>query len=361
VRSWPTTASARYAPGSAGKNSQAKGPRSAAPLGSTGTKNRGTPDTLYVDELIGPDTVNTLPPATLEAFLDHGKAAPTLRRGVREARQVFDGIEKLGIRLDGITDTLQREGVLAFETSFDALMASIRSKRDEIRAGWKPESTQAGSFREQMEEALAGSARIASWTGSGRRTTPSGSPTEGDLEPPRLAHERFRHGGAPRRDRGLREGRPVRRFTQVLLLGMGGSSLAPEVFAKTFGSEPGWPTLAVSTAPTRQRCCVLPLSSTRKEPSSSSRRNRGRPSRSIHSSSSFTGGPARGLAGRRPADTSRPSPTPDRNSRGLHASSVRQVFLNDPDIGGRFSALSFFGMVPAALIGFDVRKLLERA
>src|SRR5690606_35410299 len=123
--------------------------------GSTGTKNPRYPDTLYVDELIGPDTVNTLPPGTLQAFLDHGKVASTLPGDAREARRAIDGIESLGIGMDAIAEELQREGVRAFESSFDALMGSIRSKREEIRAGWKPESTEAGSLRERIDEALA--------------------------------------------------------------------------------------------------------------------------------------------------------------------------------------------------------------
>ncbi|MFO7707660.1 MAG: transaldolase [Desulfobacterales bacterium] len=95
---------------------------------STSTKNPAYPDTLYVDELIGPDTVNTIPPETLRAFLDHGRAAPTLTRDLDTARRQIAQLPELGIDLDRVTRRLQEEGVAAFVKPFQALMASIESK-----------------------------------------------------------------------------------------------------------------------------------------------------------------------------------------------------------------------------------------
>ncbi|HTZ41182.1 MAG TPA: transaldolase, partial [Syntrophales bacterium] len=214
--------------------------------GSTGTKNPHYPDTLYVDELIGPDTVNTLPPATLQAFLDHGKPALSIRRGVKEAKQVFPRLERLGIGMDGITQELQRDGVLAFETSFDALMASIRSKRDEIRKGWRPESTEAATFGDHMDEALAAlrSDRIMDRIWAKDHTVWKPDPRE---IANRLGWLTSASDMMERLDEIEAFAKGVRSdgFTHVLLLGMGGSSLAPEVFAKTFGSQAGWPSLAV--------------------------------------------------------------------------------------------------------------------
>jgi len=331
--------------------------------GSTGTKNPRYPDTLYVDELIGPDTVNTLPPATLEAFLDHGKVAPTLRRGVREASQVFERIEKLGIRLGGVTEELQREGVLAFETSFDALMASIRSKRDEIRAGWKPESTEAGSLREQMEEALAGIRKDRIMDRIWAKDHTVWKPGPGEIAN-RLGWLTSASDMAERLDEIEAFAKGVRSagFTQVLLLGMGGSSLAPEVFAKTFGSEPGWPTLAVldSTDPATVLRLATQLDPERTLFIVSSKSGT---TVEIHSFFKFFYGWACERLGREKAGGHFAAITdPGSKLEGLAREfGFRQVFLNDPDIGGRFSALSFFGLVPAALIGFDVRKLLERA
>jgi len=331
--------------------------------GSTGTKNPRYPDTLYVDELIGPDTVNTLPPATLQAFLDHGKVASTLRKGIKEAKQIFSTLDGLGIRMSEITEELQREGVLSFETSFDALMASIRSKRDEIRAGWKPESTEAGTYREKIDEALAGlrDEHIMDRIWAKDHTVWKPDPKE---IANRLGWLTSASDMIERLDEIEAFAKGVRSsgITQVLLLGMGGSSLAPEVFAKTFGSEPGWPTLSVldSTDPS----AVL--------------RHAGMldPARTLFIVSSKSGTTVEILsffkffyswaverlggekAGGHFAAITDPGSQLEQLARKYR---FRQVFLNDPDIGGRFSALSCFGLVPAALIGFDVKKLLERA
>jgi len=99
---------------------------------STGTKNPAYPDTLYVDELIGPDTVNTLPPATLDSFLDHGRVAATLARGVDDARRHIARLAELGIDLNAITQQLQDDGVAAFAEPFDALMQSIAAKKETL-------------------------------------------------------------------------------------------------------------------------------------------------------------------------------------------------------------------------------------
>ena len=95
---------------------------------STSTKNEAYPDTLYVDELIGPDTVNTLPNATLEAFLAHGTAARTLDVGLDEARQAMDGLADVGVDMDDVTEQLENEGVASFEKSFDELLTALEMK-----------------------------------------------------------------------------------------------------------------------------------------------------------------------------------------------------------------------------------------
>ena len=95
---------------------------------STSTKNPAYNDVLYVDELIGPDTVNTLPPATLEAFRDHGKVARTIDTDMDDAESTFAGLTELGIDLDAITEKLQRDGVAAFAKSFEDLLGALRNK-----------------------------------------------------------------------------------------------------------------------------------------------------------------------------------------------------------------------------------------
>ena len=96
---------------------------------STGTKNKAYPDTLYIDELIGPDTVNTMPPATMDAFRDHGKVRDSLTEDVAGARKVFDGVQMNGIDIAPIIDHLVNDGVKLFETAFDTLLGAVKSKR----------------------------------------------------------------------------------------------------------------------------------------------------------------------------------------------------------------------------------------
>lgn len=95
---------------------------------STGTKNPDYPDTLYVDTLIGPDTVNTMPPKTLDAYRLRGTAAITLTEDVDAARQVLAAAERLGLDLNGVTQRLVEEGVASFSASFDDLLGSIQAK-----------------------------------------------------------------------------------------------------------------------------------------------------------------------------------------------------------------------------------------
>lgn len=99
---------------------------------STGTKNPEYPDTLYVDSLIGEHTVNTLPPATLNAFLDHGEVALTLAKGLDEAQAQVGRLEVLGIDLAAVTKKLEEDGVGSFAKSFESLMSSITKKRAEV-------------------------------------------------------------------------------------------------------------------------------------------------------------------------------------------------------------------------------------
>ena len=101
---------------------------------STSTKNPAYRDVLYVEELIGPATVNTMPDETIEAFQDHGEVAPTLEQGIEEAKQVFAEVERAGVDYADVTDTLEREGVEKFSDSFAELLDGIRAKAGELAA-----------------------------------------------------------------------------------------------------------------------------------------------------------------------------------------------------------------------------------
>jgi transaldolase len=110
---------------------KAKGARVQRPLwASTGTKNPKYRDVVYVEELIGPDTVNTVPPQTLAAFLDHGKVRPgSLEENVAEAEQVLAALEALGISMNAVTGELEQEGVKSFSDAFAALLAAVEARR----------------------------------------------------------------------------------------------------------------------------------------------------------------------------------------------------------------------------------------
>jgi transaldolase len=101
---------------------------------STSTKNPEYRDVLYVEELIGPETVNTMPLETIGAFQDHGRVADTLEQGLDEAHALLDALKRVGVDYDDVTDTLEREGVQKFSDSFDELLEGIRAKRAELVA-----------------------------------------------------------------------------------------------------------------------------------------------------------------------------------------------------------------------------------
>jgi len=100
---------------------------------STGVKDPTYSDVLYVENLIGPNTIDTMPPATIDAFRDHGKVAPTLQADLQEARRVLSEAERLGLDLDGVTDQLVIDGVKLFAKSFDELMTVLAAKRLQLR------------------------------------------------------------------------------------------------------------------------------------------------------------------------------------------------------------------------------------
>ena len=99
---------------------------------STSTKNPDYRDVMYVEELIGPETVNTMPLETIEAFQDHGVVADTLAQGVEEAKQLLEDLASAGVDYDDVTDTLEREGVQKFSDSFAELLEGISAKRGEL-------------------------------------------------------------------------------------------------------------------------------------------------------------------------------------------------------------------------------------
>ena len=331
--------------------------------GSTATKNASYPDTLYVDSLIGPDTVNTVPPATLQAFLDHGRAVSTMEDGLAEARNNLARLSSLGIDLDAITQQLQEDGVDAFAKSFENLMTSINEKRKQLTTGWQDASFSVGQLQDLVDKALVEMRdnRVMSRIWTHDHTVWKPEPAEitnrlGWLHTPEMM------GDSIQRLEELADAVRADKYTHALLLGMGGSSLAPEVFRKTFGVKEGYLDLAVldSTNPG----AVLAHAEQRD------------PQRTLLIVSTKSGTTVETLSffkffynwvrdslGEKGAGdhfiaiTDPGTPLVDLAERY----DFRNTFLNDPNIGGRYSALSYFGLVPAALMGTDIRTLLDRA
>ena len=342
-----------------------KGARVQRPLwASTSTKNPEYSDVMYVETLIGPDTVNTMPDATLTAFLEHGTARHSIEDDVHEARETLRSLESAGISMDAVTTQLMHDGVKAFADSFDELIENISAKRERLLiASAAPAGVSLGKARATADEAVAslqGSDAIARiW--SKDHTLWSDDPTE-------IAD---RLGWLDMASSMLRQVDDLTAFADevrhdgiehVVLLGMGGSSLGPEVLGQCFGGRDGFPELIVldSTLPSRIRTVAKTID----------------PARTLFLVSSKSGSTIepnmlykffRRLVEDAvdPADagnsfvavTDRGTPLDDLAKRD----GFRRTFRNPPDVGGRYSVLSYFGLVPAALIGLDLRSLLKGA
>ncbi len=342
----------------------ARGARVQRPLwASTGTKNPMYSDTLYVDSLVGRDTVNTLPPATLQAFIDHGAAAPTIEADLDVARKFVERLPEAGVDLDAVTKKLLDEGVAAFAGSFDSLIDSITEKRERLQTGRRQFSATLDSYQTLVDRAMAEvrDKRILSRIWAHDHTVWKPEPKEisnrlGWLNMPEIMKE------CAYRMHALTEAVRNDDYTHAVLLGMGGSSLAPEVFRKTFGVKNGYVDLAVldSTDPG----AVL------------AHAERLHPARTLLIVSTKSGGTVETLsffkffynwvaealgadqAGRHFIAVTDPG-SALADLAGQYK--FRATFLNDPTIGGRYSALSYFGLVPAALVGVDIETLLDRA
>jgi transaldolase/glucose-6-phosphate isomerase len=340
-----------------------RGARVQRPLwASTGTKNPAYSDVMYVENLIGPDTVNTLPPATLNAFLAHGRVRPTLEEGLEEAEDVLKKLTRLGIDLKSITEKLQADGAKSFSDSYESLLGTLAEKRQAVLAGEADRQVlNLGEYQSRVD------ARLKAWqeTNFARRlwekdhTLWTDNPEEitnrmGWLFLPENMHEELEglvSFAEEVRGDGIRH---------VVLLGMGGSSLAPEVYQETFGNALGYPELIVldSTHPEAIKAVEEKVNLDRTLFLVASKSGTTLETLSFfryfwQKLQGITDSPGRHFVAITDPGTSLEEMA---NERGF-----RRVFLATPDLGGRYSALTAFGLVPAALIGMDIHKLLDRA
>ncbi len=329
---------------------------------STGTKNPAYSDTLYLDGLIGADTVNTVPPSTLALFQDHGVVALTLPKGLNEARDQLARLAAVGIDLEAVTADLQRVGVASFSKAFAALLESVVAKRAALGEGAQRLERRFGPHAEAVERALERlkDQEIMRRIWALDHTVWSDDPTEignrlGWLTGPEVMAENIER-LREFRDRAVKDG-----FDAVVLMGMGGSSLAPEGFGTMFGGGEGTLQLTVidSTDPDMivERTRDLDLDKT------------------LFIVATKSGGTTETLSAFKyfynrliAHGTEQPGvqfvAVTDPGSKLEELAQrfgFRATFLNDPNIGGRYSALSFFGMVPGILVGVDVATLVDRA
>ncbi|MEW6643958.1 MAG: bifunctional transaldolase/phosoglucose isomerase [Pseudomonadota bacterium] len=327
---------------------------------STGTKNKAYSDVLYVEELIGQDTVNTVPPATLDAFRDHGKLRDSLEENVPEAERVLAELARAGISLEAITDRLVEEGVTLFAEAFDKLLGAVAHKRATLlAAGIDGQSIRLAPDVETPFKALAdewrASGRIRSlwardaavWTGQdeGQWLGWLDAVARGQAE---LAHYQ-----------AFAQWVKQQGFTDAVVLGMGGSSLGPDVIATTFGHAAGFPRLTIldSTDPAqiRRTEAAIKLSTTLFIVSSKSG---GTTEPNALMDYFFARvGEARGdKAGQHFVAVTDPGSSLEKTAT---ARGFARIFHGDPSIGGRYSVLSPFGLGPAAAAGLDLGRFLD--
>jgi len=330
---------------------------------STSTKDPSYSDVLYVEELIGPDTVDTIPPATFDAFRDHGHAKPSLEADLDAAQDTMDTLESVGISMKKVTDDLVTQAVKLFAEPFDKMLNAVDAKckfvsQAEVDAQTYTLGSEIGpALQEAIEDwKMTGKvrrlwARDASlWTGTDEANWMGWLGITED----QLAHKQHLEDvAADIKAAG---------FTHALLLGMGGSSLCPEVLRMTFGKIGGYPDLHVldSTDPAQAKAAetaidiantifiVSSKSGSTLEPNIFKQYFFERVKQVVGADK----------AGSRFIAITDPGSKFEQVAQADH---FRHIFHGVPSIGGRYSALSDFGMVPAAVMGMDAPRFLDRA
>jgi transaldolase/glucose-6-phosphate isomerase len=325
---------------------------------STSTKNPKYRDVVYVEELIGSGTVDTVPPATFDAFRDHGKPRAGLDEGLEEAHDAMTTLAELGIDFDAVTAALLDDGLRLFAEAFDDLLAAVAATpkaADRVRVSLPPPlqaeldaTIEEWAANENVRRLWSRDATL--WTGADE------ADWLGWLD---IAEDQLGHGETLRR---IADDVRAAGFSHALLLGMGGSSLFPELLALTFGRQEGFPELHVldSTDPAQVRAAEakVDLANTLFVVSSKS----GSTLEPNILKQHFFERVAE-LVGREEAGKSFVAVTdPGSKVEAIaEADGFRHVAHGVPSIGGRYSALSNFGMVPAAAMGLDAHELLDRA
>jgi transaldolase / glucose-6-phosphate isomerase len=329
---------------------------------STSTKNPAYRDVLYVEELIGPDTVNTIPPATIDAFRDHGHARQSLTEDVESAKETMETLAKVGISIDAITSKLTEDGVRLFEEAFDKLLQAVeKSSKSQTtpkvnRQSYKLPDTLTASVKQHIDDWRAGGKVRRLWQRDASLWT--GTDEANWLGWLSITEEEI---GQEQKLRSVAEEIKKEGFRDVLVLGMGGSSLCPEVLALTFGPISGYPKSYVldSTDPAQVKAfeqkvdlartlfVVSSKSGSTLEPNIFKQYFFERVKQTVGAEK----------AGSHFIAITDPG---SKLQQVAEADRFRHIFHGVPSIGGRYSALSNFGLVPASLMGIDPTKFLDR-
>ncbi|MCB0194425.1 MAG: bifunctional transaldolase/phosoglucose isomerase [Anaerolineae bacterium] len=346
-----------------------KGARVQRPLwASTSTKNPAYRDILYAEELVGPDTVDTMPPVTLEGLKDHGEIRASLEEELDDAPALLEKLQRFNVSYDDATQKLQDDGVIAFANSFVDLLKTLEDKREAIVSRQvSPMTAALNGYQETVD------IRLRSWDAAkvaNRMWDIDGTVWVPDPEQAAQTNDLTnRLGWLNLPAEMMAEVDTLTEFAseitaagfqEVVLLGMGGSSLAPEVVMKTFGADNGLPlTVLDSTNPDQVTAVADGITDVAK---------------TLFIVSSKSGGTIEPLSffkyfyeqvGQTKANPGENFIAITDPGSGLERlaqeKEFRRTFLSNPDVGGRYSALTHFGLVPAALIGVDLPKLLRRA
>jgi transaldolase/glucose-6-phosphate isomerase len=332
---------------------------------STSTKNPAYKDTMYVEALIGRETVDTIPPATMDAFRDHGTVKPdVIEQDVAGARAMLAELEQHGVSLKEVTDELVTEGVRQFADAFDKLFGAIARRRrrllegDRARLEIGPGSPEMkAAFEEEMEGWRKDGRIRRLWAGD--KSLWAGTGEDRWVGWLRVVEQEL---ADVDRLHGFTDEVKQRGFADVVVLGMRGSSLGPEVFGETFGRQSGWPRFHMldSTDPAQIKAIERAI-------------DLGKALFIVSSKSGSTLEPnifmeyfldrvaaVRGVdkAGEHFVAVTDPGSSLERRAKQLR---FAHIFHGVSSIGGRYSVLSKFGLVPAAAMGLEVKRLLATA
>ena len=335
---------------------------------STSAKNPKYRDVVYAEALVGPHTVDTMPPQTIDAFHDHGVVAgDPVRSDVDAAHRVMEQLAQAGIDMDTVTADLLDAGVTLFADSYNAMIRDVVLKMDRLHCGFNDRrhydlGAAADGVRAALHAAPTQTVAERVW----KRDPDLWKP--GDAAHAAVIRNRLGWLDVTTTMRGriaelIGLGSEVREagWTDCVLLGMGGSSLCPEVLRTSFGSAAGQPVLHVLDTTDPVAIAELTRSLDARHTGFIVSSKSGKTLETLsHLAHFWEFTRAAGIPepGRHFIAVSDPGTS---LTQTAEQRSFRRIFQNPEDIGGRYSALSYFGLVPAAVIGVDVEELLGRA